>query len=274
MKLALGFFDGVHIGHQKIIEKAHRVITFDPHPNKDVQLLTTLAERRELVGNLDVLKFTKKIQTMYPQDFIEKIIVRRYHPETIVVGHDYAFGYKRTGDLRMLIELGKKFKFNVEIVPEVNLAGEAVRSSAIRHFLEHGEVERAAKYLSREYSLAGKIIHGHGRGRKMGFPTINIKPDHANKLVPGAGVYAGEVIVDNKLYPAAIFIGKRQTFNETKLVIEANLFNFIGNIYGKKAIFFFKKFIRPEQKFNSAEELAAQIKKDIKEIARQLKAEG
>ncbi len=263
MKLALGVFDGVHSGHQKIIEKAHRVITFDPHPNKGVHLLTTIAERRGLIGNLDVIKFTKKIQNMYPQDFIEKIIVRRYRPEILVVGHDYAFGYNRAGDLRMLVELGKKFNFKVEIVPEVELDGQPVRSSLIRRFLAHGDVESAARYLSRNYSLAGKVVHGHGRGKKLGFPTINIKPGHPNKLIPGAGVYAGEVIVNNKLYPAAVFVGERQTFNETKRVIEAHLINFQGRLYGKKAVVFFKKFIRAEKKFDSAEALAQQIKKDI-----------
>ncbi len=265
MKLALGVFDGVHLGHQKIIETAHRVITFDPHPNKGVHLLTTLQERQDLIGNLDVLKFTSRIANMYPQDFIEQIIVRKYRPEIIIVGHDYAFGYNRSGKVDTLIELGKKYNFKVEVIDEVIIDGHPVRSSLIRKLLAKGDVKEANKLLGRDYVLTGKVVHGHGRGIGLGFPTVNLKTD-VSKLVPGQGVYKGEAIYQNKIYKAAIFIGERQTFGEHERVIEAHLLNFHEQAYGKQVTLFFQDFLRPEQKFTGADQLIEQIKKDISRI--------
>lgn len=265
MKLALGVFDGVHRGHQKIIEKAHRVITFDPHPNRGVHLLTTLAERKDLIGNLEVIKFTDRIANMYPQDFIEGIVVKKFKPEALVVGHDFAFGYNRSGNSALLIELGKKYKFEVEIVSEVDIDGLPVRSSAIRRFLAAHDIEEANKFLGRDYMLSGKVIHGSNRGTGLGFPTLNIEPE-GNKLIPGEGIYKGEVIIRNKLYAAAIFIGERQTFNEHQRVIEAHILDFSGDIYDETVTIFFQRFIREERKFADAEALQRQIRKDIELI--------
>jgi riboflavin kinase/FMN adenylyltransferase len=264
MKIALGVFDGVHRGHQKVIECAHRVVTFDPHPNTGIHLLTTLSERQDLIGNLDIIRFNRRISNLAPRDFIKKIILPRYKDlETIIVGHDFAFGYNREGSVETLKELGKEFDFTVEVIPECLYKGKPIRSSAIRKLLARGNVETANQYLGRAYQLTGKIVHGRGRGAKLGFPTINIHPDHPDKLIPCEGVYAGEVILDNKIYRAAIFIGERQTFGESEKVIEAHVLDFQGKVYGKTCTLFFKKYLRPEQKFSSQKKLIAQIKKDI-----------
>lgn len=266
MKIALGVFDGVHCGHQKIIEKAHRVITFNPHPNKGVHLLTTLAERKDLIGNLDVIKFTSRLANMYPQDFIEEIIVKKFKPEAIVIGHDFAFGYNRSGNAALLTELGKKFNFTTEIVAEVCIDGLPVRSSAIRRFLAKGDIKEANKFLGRDYMLSGKVVHGCGRGTGLGFPTINVEPEFANKLIPGEGIYKGEVIAQNKLYRAAIFVGERQTFDEHQRVLEAYLLGFSGDLYNQQVTLFFQDYLRPEQKFENQQKLISQIKADIEKI--------
>jgi riboflavin kinase/FMN adenylyltransferase len=264
MKLALGVFDGVHRGHQQVIERAHRVITFDPHPNTGIHLLTTLRERQDLIGNLDVIHFNRRLTNLSPRDFIKKIILPRYkNLEGIIVGHDFAFGYNREGNVSTLEALGKEFDFTVEVIPEYKIKGKQIRSSAIRRLLAQGDVTTANLYLGRTYQLTGKVVHGHGRGATLGFPTLNIEPDHPNKLIPCEGVYAGEVILDNKIYKAAIFIGECRTFGESEKVIEAHVLDYTGQAYGKTCTLFFNKYLRPEQKFSSQKKLIAQIKKDI-----------
>ena len=262
IKIAVGVFDGVHKGHQKVIEKAHLVISFDPHPNKAVHLLTTPAERQDLIGNIKFIKFNKKISQMSPEDFV-KMLVKKFHPESICVGHDFAFGYNREGNVQILRQLGEKYGFIVEEIPEVFIDGIPVRSSAIRKLLAKGDIAQATEFLGREYQVSGKIVHGVGRGKTLGFPTINVCPDHPDKLLPLEGVYAGEVILEKKIYRCAIFIGECESFGETKKVLEAHILNFNGNVYGKKCTLFFKNYLRPVQKFANQEALKNQIRQDI-----------
>ena len=265
MKLALGVFDGVHIGHQKVIEKAHRVMTFDPHPNPGRHLLTTLKERQDLIGNLDVIRFNKWVSNLSPEDFVKKIILKRYkNLTTVIVGEDFAFGYNREGDTKTLLDLGKKHGFDVEIIPEITYQKEPVRSTEIRHFLGHGNLEMATKYLGRAYQLSGRIYRGSGTGHKLGFPTINIQPEDSNKLIPLEGVYKGEAIVNNQAYKAAIFIGTRKTFDGEHKVVEAHLLGFNQKVYGKRATVFFYEYLRNEKKFKDATALSKQIKRDVK----------
>lgn len=265
MKVAIGVFDGVHRGHQKVIEKAHRVITFDPHPHP-IQLLSTVSERQDLIGNLDVLKFNKALSSLSPEEFIEKYVVKPYAPEAIIVGHDFIFGHERAGNVATLRTLGKKFNFTVEEVPEYCHNSRPVRSSTIRDLLRASKIEEANELLGRDYQLNGTVAYGEGVGHQLGFPTINVKLEDPNKLIPGHGVYAGEAIVLNKIYRCAIFIGTRQTFNGKNTVIEAHLLDFDHQAYTKKCTLFVKKLLRPEQKFPTREALIEQIKKDVQQI--------
>lgn len=257
MRIALGVFDGVHRGHQKIIEKAHLVLTITPHPNPDIQLLTSPAEKKELIGNIAEFKFSPKNSKLSPEEFINWLC-QKYKPESIFVGHDFHFGYLRQGNVSILRQLGQKYNFSVTEIPEYNWQKETVRSSAIRKYLAAGEIKKANALLGREYQLNGKIIRGRRIGRRLGFPTINIKPDHPQKLLPADGVYQAEVIVKNKLFPAGIFIGQGKC--------EAHLLGFNGNLYGHKAVVFFKDHLRDNKKFTSREALSRQIRKDINKI--------
>jgi riboflavin kinase / FMN adenylyltransferase len=266
MKIALGVFDGVHLGHLKVIERVHRVVTLHPHPNTGVHLLTTLAERRDLINNLDVIKFNSRIGHLTPEEFIRDIIVKRYRPEAVCVGDDFAFGYNREGDVRTLKELGRKYGFAVEVVPEVDIKNRPVRSSRIRHLLGTGQVVEAAELLGRDYTISGKVVRGRGIGHKLGFPTANIRTDK-DKLVPRPGVYSGHIIVANEYHPCAISIGEQETFGiERAVEVEAYIIGFSRNIYGKRVTLFFEKFLREQKKFKDKKALAAQIKNDVKKV--------
>lgn len=265
MKIALGVFDGVHLGHQKVIERAHRVLTFHPHPNQGVHLLTTIPERQGLINNLDIVKFTTKLGQLTPEEFIRDFLVKKFKPSVVCVGDDYAFGYNRSGNLEMLKKFGEKYDFQIEVIKEVDYQGTPIRSSRIRHLLAESKVEEAAKLLGRNYQLSGKVVRGHGVGKTLGFPTANIQVDK-NKLIPGIGVYSGEVIANNKLYPCAISIGERKTFEGHQVEVEAYILDFNENIRSKRITVFFKEYLRAQRKFSTKEELKAQITKDIDKI--------
>jgi len=265
ISVAIGIFDGVHLGHLHLIARAHRVLTFNPHPVAGTVLLTTLEEKKALIGNLDVLKFNKALYRLTPENFVKKVLLRRYPLGKVYVGSDFRFGYKRSGDVKTLKMLGKKYGFEVEIVPLQKISGKVVKSSLIRQLIGAGKITEAAKLLGREYFLMGKVVHGSNRGHKLGFPTINIKPADA-KCLPKLGVYAGDVVVKNRSYPCGINVGIRPTFDDSKpkVTVEANLIGYSGgSLYGQKVLLTFKSFIRPEQKFKNVEALVRQIKKDM-----------
>jgi len=267
MQLAIGVFDGVHPGHKKVIEKAHFIITFDPHP-AGKKLLTTIRERKELIRNLKVIKFSDKVRAQYPEEFIKKNIIK-YKPTIVFVGQDFHFGHDRTGNAGTLKQLGQKYGFEVEIIPEVLFGSEKISSTRIRKLLLASNIAHANELLGREYSLTGKVIRGQKVGRQLGFPTLNLKiaPE---KIYPGHGSYAGYLIIDNVLHNCAIFIGERSLArNRSEVVIEAHMLNYQGKkrLYGKECKLFFKHFIRPVQKFDSRDELISAIRKDIEKIS-------
>jgi riboflavin kinase/FMN adenylyltransferase len=266
MYLAIGVFDGVHPGHKKVIEKAHHVITFDPHPAHK-PLLTTVRERKELIKNLKVIKFTDRIKKQSPEEFVLKNILK-YKPQKVFVGPDFHFGNGRSGNADDLRELGKEYGFDVEVVPEVSYQDEKISSTRIRNLLLQSNIVHANELLGREYSLIGKIIRGQKVGRQLGFPTINLKIA-PQKIYPGHGSYAGYVIINNRLYDCAIFIGERSlSKTRSEIVIEAHMLNYQGKkrLYGKECKLFFKKFIRPVQKFKNREDLISAIEKDIEKV--------
>lgn len=265
ISVAIGIFDGVHLGHLHLIARAHRVLTFDPHPVPGTVLLTTLEEKKALIGNLDVLKFNKRLFKLTPENFVKKVLLRRYDLGKVYVGADFRFGYKRSGDVNTLKVLGKKYGFEVEVVPLQKLNGKVIKSSLIRQLIGSGKITEAAKLLGREYFLMGKVVHGSNRGHQLGFPTINIKSANA-KCLPRLGVYAGEVVIKNHSYLCGVNVGIRPTFNDSKpsVTVEANLLGYSGgSLYGQKALLILKSFIRPEQKFKNAGALVRQIKKDM-----------
>ncbi len=265
ISVAIGIFDGVHLGHLHLIARAHRVLTFDPHPVSGTVLLTTLEEKKALIGNLDVLKFNKRLFKLTPENFVKKVLLRRYDLGKVYVGADFRFGFKRSGDTKTLKTLGKKYGFEVEIVPLQKINGKVIKSSLIRQLIGAGKITEAAKLLGREYYLMGKVVHGSNRGHKLGFPTINIKTSES-KCLPKLGVYAGEVVVKNHSYLCGVNVGIRPTFNDSKprVTVEANLIGYKGgSLYGQKVLLTLKSYIRAEQKFKNVGALVRQIKKDM-----------
>jgi riboflavin kinase/FMN adenylyltransferase len=277
--VALGTFDGVHLGHQKVIKAAVRfakkigahsaVLTFDPHPQEVVaperglRQLTTLKEREELFLRLGVeavvvFRFTHYLQKLTPQKFVERYLVKRLGVRWVFVGYDYAYGKDRKGDIKLLKKLGKNYGFGVTVIPPVKMAGRVVKSKTIREFLSKGLFVPALRMLGYPYRIMGKVVKGAGRGKKMGFPTANLKVS-PTKLLPASGVYVG--YVDGK--KCVVNIGSRPTFGGNHALVEVHLLNFSGNLLGKELRVDLFARLREERQFTDVEKLCAQIKKDI-----------
>lgn len=266
--VALGVFDGVHKGHQELIERSNLVMTFYPHPQivthkdmKKIKRITTLDEKVSVVDRLYVVKFNDEIAKMDPEDFVKKIIVDEVHAQKVVIGYDYMFGKSRGGTPELLKKLGDKYGFDVEVIDKVTVDGVLVKSSLIRSLLKEGDISSVNKYLGRDYLMRGLVVHGRQVGTKIGYPTVNLEFPK-EKLIPGLGVYAGYVLLDKKKYIAAINISMR---NGHKLV-EAFLLDFTGEIYGEKIDLFFCAKIRDEKVFSDLKELSRNIKNDIDKI--------
>ena len=282
--ITMGTFDGIHLGHRKIIEgvKAHAaaqgardfLITFDPHPRsvvaggRDIKLLNTLQEKIDIleeigIQNLLIIKFTKEFSLLDSEEFFKNYIIDKIGLSEIVIGYDHHFGKGRGGDENTLRELGTKYDFGVFAVDAVNINGTNVSSTKIRNALVKGEMNLANLFMGRYYCFTGTVIKGDGRGRLLGFPTANIKLDDVNKLLPAIGIYAVETIIEGKKYLGVMSIGKRPTFyNDGHLTTEVYIFDFNSNIYDKKVTVNVVERIRGEEKYSSAEELVAQMKKD------------
>lgn len=280
--VALGNFDGVHRGHREIIkrtvEAARRrsrdavVYTFDPHPREvlnaapKVPRITTLTERARILEHLgiDVLilaEFTREYASQSPRDFIHHILVEELGAEDVFIGENYRFGKGRSGTPQLLKELGPELGFRVHIVPVVMVGDARVSSSRIRDHLLKGDICEANRLLGHEFTVEGRVIHGHHRGHKLGFPTANIKPEP--KLVPPDGVYAAYCKVNDSLYPAVMNIGSNPTFKDRKVSYEVHLLDFSGELYGTTIKVYLVDRLRGEEAFESVEELRAQIEKDV-----------
>ncbi len=279
--VALGNFDGVHLGHQgvfrKAVEQARRnsgvsaVLTFEPHPLKVLApekvppFLTTFRKKMALIEQcgIDTViceTFDRRFADQAPEEFVEKILVGAIGIKEVTVGFDYAFGKARQGTIPRLREMGGKLGFAVHVVGPVTVDGRPVSSSRIREALEAGDVESAAQCLGRPYSLEGTVAKGFRAGGEIGFPTANIEPGEAQ--VPGGGVYAVYVAHNNRRYPGVANIGVNPTFRRKRLSVEAHIFDFDEDLYGQEIEAFFIKRIRSEIEFKSADELAEQIRKD------------
>ncbi len=283
--VTVGTFDGVHLGHQAIIrylvERAEArggkstVVTFDPHPRavvrgEDVPLLTTPDERADVMeglglGRFLVVPFTKDFSQMGAEAYVEDFLVKTVGLKEIVVGYDHRFGRGREGDRALLERMGEKLGFGVDVIPAQEVGADVVSSSAIRAaLLDGGDVERAARMLGRPYSLAGTVARGEGRGRTIGFPTANVFPDDARKLMPKRGVYAvrAEVPGYEALLDGMANIGLRPTFGGKDLRLEVHLLDFEGELYGQRLRARFIRRLREERRFDSPEALAEQLSKD------------
>ena len=282
--ITLGTFDGLHLGHQQIVEtlikKSTQVnarnflITFDPHPRKvvpgrnDVKLLSTLEEKisvLEKLGleNLFIVKFTNEFSKQTPEQFVEKYFVNGIGLHEIVIGYDHHFGKGRGGDFELLRKLGEKFNYSVTVVPEYMMDGETISSTKIRNALLEGDILRANKFLGRFYSFKGKVVKGDGRGKDLGFPTANLTIEDEDKLIPAKGIYAAQCVTENEKYYGLLSLGNRPTFHEHgEIIPEFYIFDFDKNIYGNSLEVNLVERIRDEEKFNSVEELISQMKKD------------
>lgn len=282
--LTLGVFDGLHLGHQKImrtvVDRAKNVdarataITFDPHPRAVLYpesappLLQTLDQRLanfEVLGieQAIVIPFTREFAANPADDFLRDVVHERLQAKEVYLGKGFAFGRGRSGNIDLLRSMSKELGFFADEVDEVRLRGNRISSSKIRELLADGRVNLARRMLGRPYGVEGVIIRGNRRGHTIGFPTANLKPH--NRVVPKFGVYATATLVDGKWRRSITNIGVRPTFEtEAEPSIETFIFDFDGDLYGDVLRVRFLHRIRDERKFNGIEELTAQIEKDSK----------
>lgn len=287
--VTLGVFDGVHIGHQKILQETVNtarsypngqavVFTFKEHPDKILNLeeappafLTTLEERLDFFSSfgIDIVvlsKFDSHLANIEAEHFVTKILLSSFTLKAIVAGMNHRFGKNAEGDIFLLERLGRQFGFKVIKVENVEVEGLTVSSTLIRQLISDGKVELAEKMLNRKYSFCGVVIKGDQRGEKLGYPTANLAVE--NVLIPKDGVYAIKAQLlqkqEERLYPGMLYIGKRPTFQKKESVIEVHLFDFSGNLYGERIRVFLIKKIREDRKFSDAEALVAQMREDEK----------
>ncbi|MAL16529.1 MAG: bifunctional riboflavin kinase/FMN adenylyltransferase [Balneola sp.] len=283
--VTVGTFDGVHQGHRALMEtvvnkaKAREarsvVVTFDPHPREiinpgkeGIKLLTTLKERAEILEDLGidillVIPFDRDFSLLSSEEFVRDVIYDKVGVSEFVIGYDHHFGRDREGTIETIEKLGKELNFEAYVVSKQEMGEVTISSTVIRNTLaEEGNVKQAAEYLNRRYLLNGIVIHGDERGRTIGYPTANLKPEHENKVIPKNGVYAVKVRVGDKWFGGMMNIGIRPTFGELIRTLEVNIFEFDREIYGKTIQVRFVDRIRDEVKFDGVEELKAQLDSD------------
>ncbi len=264
--LALGFFDGVHRGHQAVIKAAKQQASaiFQQRDPQKIQYLTPITEKLALFEKFGadiayVVKFDEKLAYLKPQEFIDKYVVG-LNAVGITAGSDYTYGPHTVANMKNLPKYAKN-RFEIQTV-ELLKEDEKVGSTRIREALANGKVELAAHYLGYVYQTTGKVVHGFERGRQIGFPTLNIETSPAKQL-PAVGVYAVEVGLDGKRYHGMASIGYNETFgDDLAKTLEVNLFDFSAMVYGKKVTVYWKNYLRPMVKFNSIAELIAQLEAD------------
>lgn len=285
--ITIGMFDGVHLGHTKILEriisKAKSIggesvlLSFWPHPrilfegaDTKLRILSTIEEKARLLEQIGidhfiVYPFSQEFAQTPPEVYVENILVKNLKAHTIVVGYDHKFGFKGAGNYNLMQILGNRHGFKVEQIEVLEVEQINVSSTKIRQALEQGDIKTAANYLSYNYTLEGEVVKGNQIGRELGYPTANILPISKYKLIPQNGIYIIRIFVNNLWHKAVLSIGIRPTIENIKKerTIEAFIFNFNENIYGQKVRVEFLRKIRDELKFDSLDELKEQIKKDV-----------
>ena len=281
--LTIGTFDGVHIGHQKIIERLNQlksnkkdksaILTFFPHPRKildkgnEIKWLNTMEEKIQLLNQFEldhlvIEPFTKDFSELSAIDFVQDILVNELHIKSLVIGHDHQFGKNREGNFNQLKTLGKTYDFDVEEISAQEIEDVTVSSTKIRLAIENGDISKANKYLGYSYLLSGEIVKGQGLGRKLDYPTINLSIFEDHKLIPKTGVYIVKTIIDQKTVFGIMNIGFRPTIGGKYRTIEVHLLDFKRELYGENLQIEVLRRLRDEQKFTSLDELILQIKKD------------
>jgi len=295
--VTIGTFDGVHEGHRQILnqlkEEAAKImgetviITFHPHPRKvlksdkpGIQLINTIEEKTELlsnegIGHLVIVPFTVEFSKLTAKEYVEDFLIKKFHPHTVIIGYDHHFGQGRDGDYRLLENYEESGSFRLKEIPEHILNASAVSSTRIRTAILNGKIEEANELLGYPFFFEGLVVEGDKLGRKLGYPTANLKVEEEEKLVPGNGVYAvesqesgvgsqesGVGSQESKRLKGMMNIGIRPTLGGIRRVVEVNIFDFDKDIYGKRLRVYVKKRLRDEQKFNGLEELKAQLAKD------------
>lgn len=281
--ITIGTFDGVHLGHQKIINKvvesARRenllatIFTFFPHPRMIVQhdnslkLIHTLSEKKEAlkalgVDLLIVQAFNEEFANLTAEDFVHKLLVERLNAKKVIIGYDHRFGKGRTADIKDMERFGEQYGFAVEEIPVEEINEVSVSSTAIRNALLSGKMDIAERYLAAPYSLTGTVVHGMKLGRSIGYPTANIMVDDKYKLIPKDGVYAVYSLINQQKVYGMMSIGKNPTIEGKGSSIEVHFFDFNSDIYDQQITIYFIKYLREEQKFDSIELLKQQIAND------------
>ena len=276
----IGNFDGIHLGHQKLISEAKKIaeqkkqklvlITFNPHPreiinNTEMDLILPYKEKKSLLKNYGIdmineIKFTNKLSKLSAEEFAKEYIYKAHNPSDIVIGKNFKFGHKARGDAKLLKDLLSK-KVKVHSIDIKRLDSLVISSSEIKKLISKGSIEKVNKLLGRNYHISGKVIHGEKRGRLIGFPTTNLSTEW--NFLPKKGVYVSKVVISDKSYQSITNIGVRPTFNANSLQIESHIFDFNKNVYGKKIKIYFLARIRNEKKFETVEKLIENITKDV-----------
>jgi len=282
--ITLGTFDGLHAGHQKIIDKVVKeadsknvqsvLVTFEPHPrlvlnnsDKSIQLLSTIDEKIEILRSfkLDivvVVNFNLEFANNSYKDFVTNVLINRLGLKYLVLGYDHHFGKNREGNFNSLKELANQHNFSIDKVDPLYVDEAIVSSSLIRKYLLEGEVHLASIYLERQYKLVGSVVKGDGRGKILSFPTANIEIKDSHKIIPKNGVYAVDVDLKGHKYKGMMNIGYRPTFDKEDHTLEVHVFDLNENIYNENLTVYFKKRLRGELKFSSQEDLVKQLEID------------
>ncbi len=282
--IAIGNFDGLHLGHQKVIKEAKKkarkkkipfgVMTFEPMPvmffNNKIKnhRINSLEQKKTQLKKLKldfliIIKFNKNFSSQSAEEFIKKIIFKKTKCRYLYVSKNFKFGFKRLGNIKILKRFEKKYNFKNVVTKPYKKGNKTISSTFLRKKIRLGKIDEVNKLLNRNWSINGKVIKGQRRGRKIGFPTCNLKLNHY--VVPKLGVYAVKVKIKNFYKNGIANIGYRPTFNGKNLLLETNIFGINKNLYNKVIDIYFKKFIRPEKKFRNLKHLKKQIKIDIKQ---------
>lgn len=282
--ITIGTFDGVHLGHQAILNDVRKyaeqagsesmVVTFEPHPRQvlqpgsDIRIITPLEDKIRLIqdygiDHVTVAPFTVEFARLNADTYIRDFLVRDFAPSAIVIGYDHRFGHDRSGDILLMEQAGKEFGFPVQQIPAHLISDAAISSTRIRNALQEGDVTSAGAMLGRSYSLRGTVVKGDQLGRTLGYPTANIRAGHPDQLIPANGVYAVDVIHERQRFGGMLSIGIRPTINDAAVrSIEVYIFDFEKEIYDEQIELWFVQYMRPELKFNGLEALIDALKQD------------
>ena len=281
--LTIGTFDGVHIGHNKILKRliqdskknnlSSLVMTFFPHPrmilNKshEIKMIDTIDEKINLLektglDNLIIHPFDNNFSKIRAKEFVEEILVKKLKIKEIIIGYDHKFGKDREASVEDLKKFGKDYMFTVKEIPAQEIDSIAISSTKIRNAILNGEIEKCNKFLGRNFILTGKVVYGDGLGKKIDFPTANIEIKETYKIIPKNGVYLVKTKINSNTYFGMMNIGIRPTVGGRNKSLEIHFFNFKDNIYGKNVSIEIIKKIRDEEKFSSIDQLKIQLKKD------------